>query len=72
MTKEKGDFETLPPIRLYAGDKERLLAYYPKAGYNKAIRRIVHEHLAKLDAKFEQRAGARGLTMKEEIEYDGE
>ena len=39
-------------IRLNAGDPERLGAYYPKLGYNAAIRKLVSEHLKRLDAKF--------------------
>lgn len=60
-TKETGDFETLPGIRLYRGDRDALEEFYPKAGYNRIIRHLVHEHVLKMKAKFDQRAGARGL-----------
>lgn len=63
-SKEIGDFEKLPGVRLYKGDRARLEQWYPKAGYNKIIRRLVSEHLAKLDAKFEQRISARDLEAK--------
>lgn len=60
--KEKGEFEKLPGVRLYLGDRDRLEAYYPKAGYNRVIRRLVRQHLDRMDAKFEQRAAAKELN----------
>lgn len=60
--KEQGDFEKLPGVRLYSGDRARLESYYPQAGYNKVIRQLVRNHLSKLDAKFEQRVAAKSLS----------
>lgn len=32
-------------VRLFMGDKDELQRLYPKAGYNMAIREIVHQHV---------------------------
>ena len=65
--REKGDFELIASIRLYKGDRAKLEEYYPQAGYNKAIRRLVRNHLARLDAKLEQRLSAKGLLIEGEF-----
>lgn len=59
------ELEKIPNLRLFKGDREKLESYYPKAGLNKIVRMIVRQHLTKLDAKFEQRIAARGLSMNE-------
>lgn len=39
-------------IRLNSGDRDRLHQYYPRLGYNAAIRKLVSAHLRKCDEKF--------------------
>lgn len=41
-------------VRLHAGDKDALTKYYPMAGYNKAIRALIHQHVKALRARNEQ------------------
>lgn len=36
-------------IRIHSGDREKLAAYYPRLGYNHAIRKLVRVHLKALD-----------------------
>lgn len=38
-------------LRLFEGDSARLASYYPRMGYQVAIRELVRAHLKKLDAK---------------------
>jgi hypothetical protein len=59
------ELEKIPPLRFIKGDRARLESYYPTAGVTRIVRMLVHKHLAKLDAKFEQRIAARGLSMNE-------
>ncbi len=42
-------------LRLYAGDKEKLQSFYPRLGYNAAIRELVRRHTRALDAKLEEK-----------------
>ena len=42
-------------IRLFVGDKDRVQAYYPTAGHNEVIRKLVRKHLKMLDAEAEKR-----------------
>lgn len=42
-------------VRLHAGDKDRLRAFYPKVGHTKVIRLLVSEHLKKLELKFQEK-----------------
>jgi len=41
-------------LRLYAGDKERLQAFYPRLGYNAAVRELVRRHVKALEARLEE------------------
>jgi len=52
-------------LRIFEGDKERLAAYYPSCGYQKAIRLLVHAHLKKLDERFAQAGGNDSINIEE-------
>lgn len=54
----------LKTIRLFVGDTARLAAYYPKLGYNAVIRRLVSEHLKKLDAKFHESGVSDSIDLE--------
>lgn len=43
-------------IRLHEGDKEILQDFYPKIGYNKAIRHIIHKHCKTLEEIAQRKA----------------
>jgi hypothetical protein len=38
-------------MRFFEGDPERLEEFYPRAGYNKVIRALVHQHIRLLEEK---------------------
>jgi len=50
MPRKSEDFVKVT-IRLRRGDKERLAEYYPRKGYNGAIRELVALTLRKLDER---------------------
>lgn len=61
-------------IRLNVGDAERLRSYYPRLGYNEAIRRLVSHHLRQLDERAQRRLSSQDLTnplLREENPSDG-
>lgn len=44
-------------VRIYAGDKERLQKMYPSVPHNRAIREIVHKHLNRVEALYQEQVG---------------
>ena len=53
-------------IRLFAGDAERLQAYFPTVGYNRAIRTHIHRLLKHLDERTQQAADTKGIDILNE------
>lgn len=66
----KGDAPTFEKktIRLFKGDAEAMNRFYPQAGYNRAIRTLVHQHLRALEEKLSRRLSDSALNMAGEDE----
>ncbi len=55
-------------LRLYAGDKERLQTFYPRLGYNAAVRELVRRHIKALEAKLEAENSPAALPISVDLE----
>jgi len=53
MSNESKPLEKIT-LRVFKGDIDRMSKYYPKVGYNRAIRTLISEHLKVLDEKVNQ------------------
>ena len=42
-------------LRLFTGDREKLLEFYPNLGYNAAIRQLVRRHIRALEARMAEK-----------------
>lgn len=62
MSNEPEEEEELEKvtIRLFNGDKDDIMAFYPKLGYNKAIRILVRKHVRALKELESQRSPENG------------
>ena len=49
-------------IRLIEGDTEKMNLFYPEAGYNRAIRALVHQHIRALEEKLSRRISSEALS----------
>jgi hypothetical protein len=64
MARKPEDLEKVT-IRLRRGDADKLKQFYPKLGYNEAIRRIVGYHVKQLEERFN-----RQLSSHDSEVYD--
>lgn len=58
----------LVTIRLSRGDKDKLTDFYPRIGYNKAVRLLVRKHVKMLEERLNE--ATPNISIKEDVLND--
>ena len=64
LARDKPEFEK-KTIRLFVGDADAMNRFYPEAGYNRAIRTLVRQHLRSLEERLSRRLSSESLGEDE-------